>query len=80
MPEEVYLFMKSLQYLTCSIHEVIEIFSKASGATINTDKSQAYLFNMLVITQKNIFRIVGFTISTLPSKHIGAPLISYVLL
>ena len=62
-----------------SINETLETFSKSSGITINKDKSQIYFFNTHVITQRNISRILGFTISTFPSKYLGDPLISFAL-
>eukprot|EP00253_Pinus_taeda_P031538 PITA_31538 len=54
-------------------------FSDASGALINRVKSNFFFFNTLVPTQKAIGRILGFTIASLPSKYLGAPLMASAL-
>lgn len=54
-------------------------FSKASRANVNKIKSQIFFFNIPVITQNAIAHILGFTISTLPSKYLGAPLTASAL-
>jgi len=53
---------------------LLSLFSDASGTTINASKSQLFFFNTPPTTQRNIARILGFTISHLPSKYLGAPL------
>eukprot|EP00253_Pinus_taeda_P008572 PITA_08572 len=59
--------------------DILSSFSDASGALINRVKSQIFFFNTPVSTQRSIARILGFTIANLPSKYLGAPLISSVL-
>eukprot|EP00253_Pinus_taeda_P009559 PITA_09559 len=53
---------------------LLSLFSEASGTLINATKSQLFFFNTPISTQKNIARILGFTIAALPSKYLGAPL------
>eukprot|EP00253_Pinus_taeda_P020881 PITA_20881 len=57
-----------------SFKALLELFSEASGTSINASKSQLFFFNTPIPTQRNIARILGFTIATLPSKYLGAPL------
>eukprot|EP00253_Pinus_taeda_P033499 PITA_33499 len=52
---------------------------EASGTNINTAKSQIYFFHTPPVTQFAIARILGFTIDSLPSKYLGAPLIASAL-
>eukprot|EP00253_Pinus_taeda_P023423 PITA_23423 len=59
-----------------SLNSLLNIFSKASGALINKVKSQIFFFNTHPTTQRAIARILGFSIATLPSKYLGAPLIA----
>eukprot|EP00253_Pinus_taeda_P019493 PITA_19493 len=54
---------------------LLSLFSEASGTSINASKSQIFFFNTQVTTQRNIARTLGFTIASLPSKYLGAPLI-----
>ena len=53
---------------------LLSLFSDASGTSINASKSQLFFFNSPPTTQRNIARILGFSISHLPSKYLGAPL------
>eukprot|EP00253_Pinus_taeda_P015536 PITA_15536 len=53
---------------------LLTLYSDASGTSINASKSQLFFFNTPPSTQRNISRILGFTISHLPSKYLGAPL------
>ena len=54
---------------------LLDDFSEASGASINTAKSQIFFFHTPPMTQNAIARILGFSIASLPSKYLGAPLI-----
>eukprot|EP00253_Pinus_taeda_P030885 PITA_30885 len=54
-------------------------FLEASGTSINQAKSQIYFFHTALVTQFSIARIVGFTVDSLPSKYLGAPLIASTL-
>ena len=54
---------------------LLNLFSEASGTTINASKSQLFFFHTPNITQRNIARILGFPITMLPSKYLGAPLV-----
>eukprot|EP00253_Pinus_taeda_P004451 PITA_04451 len=63
----------------CLLKSILSIFSDASGALINRVKSQIFFFNTPVTTQKAIGRILGFTIASLPSKYLGAPLMASAL-
>eukprot|EP00253_Pinus_taeda_P035520 PITA_35520 len=62
-----------------SLISILEAFSKASGALINKAKSQIFFFNTPPITQRAIARIIGFSVASLPSKYLGAPLIASAL-
>jgi len=62
-----------------SFKSILENFSNASGALINKVKSQIFFFNTPPSTQRAIARILGFTIASLPSKYLGAPLIASAL-
>eukprot|EP00253_Pinus_taeda_P015442 PITA_15442 len=62
-----------------SLISILETFSKASGALINKVKSQIFFFNTPPITQCAIARIIGFSVASLPSKYLGAPLIASAL-
>eukprot|EP00253_Pinus_taeda_P019391 PITA_19391 len=59
-----------------SLNTLLDNFSKASGALINKVKSQIFFFNTHPTTQRAIARILGFSIASLPSKYLGAPLIA----
>eukprot|EP00253_Pinus_taeda_P004604 PITA_04604 len=59
-----------------TLNALLDNFSKASGALINKVKSQIFFFNTHPTTQRAIARILGFSIATLPSKYLGAPLIA----
>lgn len=58
---------------------ILSNFSDAFGALINRVKSQIFFFNTPAPSQKAITRILGFTIASLPSKYLGAPLIATAL-
>ena len=53
---------------------LLEYFSEASRASINTNISQIFFFHTPALTQSAIARITGFSIASLPSKYLGAPL------
>eukprot|EP00253_Pinus_taeda_P033170 PITA_33170 len=59
--------------------DILSSFSDASDALINRVKSQIFFFNTPVSTQRSIARILGFTIASLPSKYLGAPMIASAL-
>eukprot|EP00253_Pinus_taeda_P011523 PITA_11523 len=59
--------------------DILSTFSDASGALINRVKSQIFFFNTPVSTQRSISHILGFTIASLPSKYLGAPMIASAL-
>jgi len=58
---------------------LLNTFSDAFGTTINSEKSQIFFFNTPSISQRNIARILGFSIDVLPSKYLGAPLVDSVI-
>jgi len=58
---------------------ILDSFSKASGALINKVKSQVFFFNTPPYTQRAITRILGFSMASLPSNYLGAPLIASAL-
>eukprot|EP00253_Pinus_taeda_P008598 PITA_08598 len=60
-----------------ALNSLLLIFSKASGTLINSVKSQIFFFNTHPTTQRAIARILGFSIASLPSKYLGAPLFAY---
>eukprot|EP00253_Pinus_taeda_P016597 PITA_16597 len=57
-----------------SFKAMLELFSEASGTSINASKSQLFFFNTPVSIQRNITHILGFTIAVLPSKYLATPL------
>jgi hypothetical protein len=54
----------------------LDTFSEALGAAINVDKSLIFFFNTHPLTQRTISRTMGFSTFSLPSKHLGTPLIA----
>lgn len=54
---------------------LLNLFSKASGTSINASKSQLFFVHTPSLSQRNIARILGFPIAVLPSKYLGAPLL-----
>lgn len=62
-----------------SINNILSTFSKASGMTINLEKSEIFFFHTPLPTQRNIAKILGFKAANLPSKYLGAPLIDFAL-
>eukprot|EP00253_Pinus_taeda_P007163 PITA_07163 len=58
-----------------SLNSLLTNFSVASGACINRIKSQIFFFNTHLSIQRAIARILGFSIASLPSKYLGAPLL-----
>ena len=59
---------------SCCFSKVLHTFSAALGKTINIEKSQLFFFNTDLITKCNVSRILDFSISSLPSKYLEAPL------
>eukprot|EP00253_Pinus_taeda_P023835 PITA_23835 len=57
-----------------AIKSLLNLFSEASGTTINASKSQLFFFHTPILTQRNIARILGFPMAALASKYLGAPL------
>lgn len=55
-------------------------FSEVSSASINNEKSQISFFHTPSITQSSIACIFGFSIASLPSKHLGAPMTNSALM
>ena len=58
------------------LKSLLQEFSDASGASINNSKSQIFFFHTPPLTQYAISRILGFSIASLPSTYLGAPLIA----
>eukprot|EP00253_Pinus_taeda_P031323 PITA_31323 len=79
-PLSPFLFVIMAEGLGRSINTaILSRKIKASGALINRVKSQLFFFNTPPTTQRAIARILGFSIATLPSKYLGAPLIASAL-
>jgi len=57
-----------------ALKSLLSLFSDASGTSINAAKSQLFFFSTPPSTQRHIARILGYPISHLPSKYLGAPL------
>eukprot|EP00253_Pinus_taeda_P015050 PITA_15050 len=55
--------------------DLLSLFSEASGTSINATKSHLFFFHTPAFTQRNIARILGYSIATLPSKYLGTPLL-----
>ena len=51
-------------------------FGKASRLETNDHKYEVFFFNMPRITRQNIYRMLGFQESSLPSKYLGTPLVN----
>lgn len=62
-----------------ALKSILTDFLEASGALINKVKSQIFFFNTSTTTQRKVSHILGFSIATLPSKYLGAPLFSMAL-
>eukprot|EP00253_Pinus_taeda_P030238 PITA_30238 len=73
-----FLFVILAEGLGRSIKSAI-LSCNLKGALINKVKSQIFFFNIPPTTQRAIARILGFTIASLPSKYLGAPLIASAL-
>eukprot|EP00253_Pinus_taeda_P009137 PITA_09137 len=54
--------------------EILDLFSQALGMEINFSKSTIFFFNTHPAVQSHLARLLGFRISSLPSKYLGAPL------
>ena len=68
------LFGHSSVHEARKIHSLLNTFEAASGTSLNLEKSQIFFFNTSKAAQKNISRILRFSISSLPTKYLGAPL------
>eukprot|EP00253_Pinus_taeda_P005215 PITA_05215 len=77
--DDTMLFGHSSSQEAKAFKSLFSLFSEASGTSINASKSQLFFFNTPVSTQCNIARILGFSIATLPSKYLGAPLMASAL-
>lgn len=55
--------------------KALNLFSLASGTSINPIKSLIFFFHAPLAMQINISRTLGFHIGFLPYKFLGAPLI-----
>jgi len=62
-----------------ALKSILADFSEASGALINKVKSQILFFNTSPSIQRPIARILGFSIASLSSKYLGAPLFATAL-
>ena len=58
---------RTLKYL-------LDSFSKTFGTKVNPNKLQILLFHTPPLSQRNVACILGFSIASLPSKYLGAPL------
>eukprot|EP00253_Pinus_taeda_P021112 PITA_21112 len=64
----------SLSWESHHFNSIFLDFLDASWAKINKAKSQLFFFDTPAITRASIARILGFSIASLPSKYLGAPL------
>jgi hypothetical protein len=62
-----------------SLLSILQTFSNTSGLDCNKDKSQIFFFNTPPPIQRHVSNILGFNISSLPSKYLGIPLIDNAL-
>eukprot|EP00253_Pinus_taeda_P035953 PITA_35953 len=51
-------------------------FSEASGTDVNCSKSQIFFFHTPPSVKTTVTRILGFPSASLPSKYLGAPLVT----
>eukprot|EP00253_Pinus_taeda_P013020 PITA_13020 len=77
--DDTMLFGHSSSQEAKAFKSLFSLFSEASSTSINASKSQLFFFNTPVSTQRNIARILGFSIAVLPSKYLGAPLMASAL-
>ena len=56
------------------LKSLLNEFSEASGADINNVKSQIFFFHTPTSTQSSTACILGFSITSLPYKYLGAPI------
>jgi hypothetical protein len=58
---------------------ILDLFNSASSTVINQEKSHLFFFNTPPSVQRHLSNLLGFQISSLPAKYLGAPLLSKVL-
>lgn len=56
------------------LKRTLKLFAEASGMEVNPCKSSTFFFNTPPLTQRNITKILGFQVGTLPTKYLGIPL------
>jgi hypothetical protein len=56
------------------INSILSDFTKASGMSLNYDKSKIYFFNTPSPIQIHISILLGIPLSSLPSNYLGVPL------
>lgn len=53
---------------------ILDDFSQALGMEFNLSITKIFFFNTNIAIQRNIARILGFQMDSLPSKYLGVPL------
>ena len=59
---------------TGSFKKCLTLFSKYSSLQVNLKKTQIFFFNTPRVTQRNIICILGYSVGTLSSNYLGAPM------
>lgn len=54
---------------------ILSYFQEASSTLINGENSRMYFFNTNMLVGRNLARIMGFQIRSLPVKYLGTPLV-----
>lgn len=67
--------VKEAKYLNQIMHE----FSMAAGTEVSLNKSKIFFFNTDISIQRNISRILGYQIDSLPLKYLGVLLTDKLL-
>ena len=57
-----------------SFKKILDLFAQASGLAVNPNKSQVFFVNTPPTTQRNILRVLEFSIGSLPTKYLGIPM------
>jgi hypothetical protein len=62
-----------------SFKTILDLFNLASGIVINHEKTQIFFFNTPPYVQRHFSTFLGFQISSLLAKYLGAPLLFKML-
>ena len=76
--DDMILYMENPKHSTKKLLELINEFSKVTGYKINIQKSVAFLYANNELTEREIKKIIPFTIASKRIKYLGINLIKDV--